>query len=209
MNSDSQPPQMVKCGCECHTTPLISIACGKVYRHRDCRLDGCECDCHKKLAADGQPTQVEERCRDCSDARPCTRILCDWCFNRYGVIGLRKGTLTDTRINPRPPVEEAAEDTPEAQLDWVRSLNPSTTKPAQSMQPRLVRGRAKVTALSGACGIEPYHHGKCKEDWCKCACHDSAAQGFSLACTARDHGECKHSSWCKCKCHEDAGKGGE
>ena len=187
------PPTMTKCSCECHPAkPLISLACSQ-GQHEPCWLDKCECGCHQ-LAADGQPKQVENRCRDCSDGNPCMRLLCTWCWGQYGILGLRQGKLKDTAQNPRPPRKSDKE-----MLDWVRSLNPK--KAATAHAPRLVGVRPTMKPLSGACGIEPTHHSFCKDSWCKCVCHDTnKSETASLACTAQDHDKCDK-SWCDCQCH--------
>lgn len=120
--------------------------------------------------------------------------------------------MRDTKVSPRPSVDE-----PQAQLDWVRSLNPSAVKthtpvpaadatPHPEAKPRLVRNRVAVKPLSTECGVEPFHHSQCDAEWCKCLCHDTEKK-LSLACLGLDHAECNH-GWCTCKCHPTE-KGGE
>ena len=199
------------------------MACGKVYRHGDCRLPDCECKCHEpprhlapEFAADGQPNQVETRCSDCFDGKHCMRLLCNWCWDQYGILGLQNGKLKATDEKPRlvPQTNEAGEDL----VDWVRSLNPNKFKASHVVSatpqpigftPSLPTGvRRKVQALSSDCGLDPMHHAQCDEAWCECVCHDierdNNSRPRSLACVAADHGACAH-AWCRCKCH----KGGD
>lgn len=203
-------PRIVKCECRCHKvkTVPVSIACAAVGRHEHCVLENCGCKCHKRepvqLAADGQPNVVETRCSDCFDGKPCMRLLCNWCWDQYGVLGLKSGELKATHEKPRPmaaavmpQINEAGEDL----IDWVRGLNPNEYKSSGATPIKPVGVRPKVKPLSSECGIDPMHHSQCKEEWCKCVCHDSRSEKASLACIAAAHGECKQ-GWCECKCHQ-------
>ena len=155
---------------------------------------------------------MEERCKDCSDAQPCMRMLCEWCFHTHPL-----GELVSIKVKPKVAM------TSDEAIDWVRGLNPNRYRKARAnlIHPRLchavhptTRG-IRCTHIEGHSGSHydileraKWEPSEVRTTPAKMVYSPVALAGgehhlraHSPNCADAKHSHCV-ADWCKCVCHD-------